>query len=101
MPSLNVWRMRSNAKGRELLVMMHNEANKKPKTVAMCRTNMLTKLREQHKWIENDAIRLKVLKREERLIKSACMRLVKLGHLVSKQSKGTRMYALPHNKEYL
>jgi hypothetical protein len=101
MASNVIWRVKSNAMGRAILALMHR-ADEVDSCKAMNRMAMLDKLREGLSTeFRSDAIRIKVLKRQEKLIKSACMRLVKLGHLVSEQGKGTRMYALPKNRSYL
>ena len=96
----NVWRIKQNGVARRIIKLMH-EVDKEDSCKAMNRMAMLDHLRRGRRPIENDAIRIKVLKRNEALIKGACMRLVKMGQLVAKQQGKTRMYALPKNEAYL
>jgi len=87
-----------------IIAMMHSESEYGVK--AQCRISILTKLNMHRIDLESDKrlddeIRVKIIKKRERDVKTACNRLVRLGQLRSKQCKGTRLYALPCNEAYL
>lgn len=97
--------LRRNKVARQVIALMHREFAQN-RTVAMDRGAMRRHIELIGAPIPDDPVlRAKVIEKREEFIKSACNRLVRLGHLASKtvkrKGKAFQMYALPENREYL
>ncbi len=98
----SLWRSTVNRQARRIVAMMHRADRDGCKALnRMAMMDELDILRLRDDRLDHE-MRLKILIKREKRVKSACIRLVRMKQIVSAPCKdGGRMYALPNNKGYL